>query len=224
MSDALFDSIARIARHEAGARATAGVGKVTNVFPGEGPTPDYAVTVEMRDLGLVLPRVPVAAGVLGAAAIPGVDELVVVLFMDGDYNAPVVVGRLYHPDQDPPKHKEGQIVLVLPSGESDPALSLEVEGDTPSIKLKLSSTPVTIEIVEKKVEIALAEGSDQIRVTLQTSGGGRAEIAAGDSKITLKNNGDITVSASGKLKLQGSEVEISGSAKVKVSGGQVEIN
>ncbi len=224
MSDALYESIARIARHESGARAIAGIGKVTNVFPADGPTPDYAVTVELRDQGLVLPRVPVAAGMLGTAAIPAVDELVVVLFMDGDYNAPVVVGRLYHPDQNPPEHKEGQLVLALPSGSDDPALKFVLEGDKPSIKLELTSTPVSLEIVDKKVEIILGQGSDEIHVSLQTSGGGRAEIAAGQSKITLKNNGDITVSAGGKLKLEGTEIEIAGSAKVKVSGGQVEIN
>lgn len=221
MSSALFDSISRIARHEANARATAGVGQVTDIYPADGATPDYAATVEMRDSGLVLPRVPIAAGVLGAAAIPVVGELVVVVFMDGDYNAPVIVGRLYHPDQNPPKHADGQIVLALPSGADEPDLKLEVEGGTPSVKFELPGGEVLIEVTEKKVQIQIGE----IAVSVQSSGGGRAEIAAGGSKITLKKDGDITISASSsKLKLEANEIEIAGSSKVKISGAQVEIN
>lgn len=221
MSSALFDNISRIARHEANARATSGVGKVTDIYPSDGAEPDYAATVAMRDSGLVLPRVPVAAGVLGTAAIPAVGELVVVLFMDGDYNAPVIVGRLYHPDQNPPRHGTGQIVLALPSGASDPDLSLEVDGGKPSVKFELPGGEILIEIVEKKVLIQVGE----VAIAVQGSGGGRAEIAAGGSKITLKQDGDITISASSsKLTLEANEIEIAGSSSVKISGAQVDIN
>jgi phage baseplate assembly protein gpV len=211
MSSALFDSIARIARHETNARATAGVGKVTSIYPADGVAADYAATVEMRDSGLVLPRVPVAAGVLGAAAIPAVGELVVVVFMDGDYNAPVIVGRLYHPDQNLFK----QIVLALPSGAEDPNLTLEVDGTKPSVRLELPGSEVRIDIVEKEILIQVGE----VAVTVQGSGGGRAEIAAGGSKITLKKDGDITIAASSsKLTLKANEIEIAGSSRVKISG------
>lgn len=220
MTSALYDSVARIARHEATARAIAGVGKVTDVFPADGATPDYAVTVEMRDSGLLLSRVPVATGVLGAAAIPAVGELVVVVFMEGDYNAPVVVGRLYHPDQDPPEHKEGQIILWLPSGTSDPKLKVAIEGEKPAINLELPNGEVNIEIVEKQVQIKIGE----LSVTIQSSGGGRVEIAAGGSTMTLKKDGDVTIKTSGKLKLDATEIDLTGSAKVKLSAAQVEIN
>lgn len=220
MSSALFDSIARIARHEARARAVAGVGVVTDVYPADGAAPDYAATVELRDTGLVLPRVPVAAGVLGAVAIPAVGELVVVVFMEGDYNAPVIVGRLYHPDQDPPKHAAGQIVLALPSGASDHKLRLKVEGDTPAIKLELPGGEVTVTIDDKQVQLKVGE----IALTVTGSGGGRAEIAAGGAKITLKQDGDISVETQGKLKLKATEIELNGSAKVKITGAQVEVN
>ena len=221
MTSALYHSIARIARHEVRTRATAGIGVVTDIYPADGTLPDYAATVEMRDTGLVLPRVPVAASVLGAVAIPAVGELVVVVFMDGDYNAPVIIGRLYHPDQDPPKHADGQIVLALPSGASEHKLRLEVEGDKPSLKLELPASELTIEIADKKVEIKVGE----VSLSVLGSGGGRAEIAAGGSKISLKKDGDITISASsGKLKLEATEIELAGSAKVKISGAQVEVN
>ncbi len=219
MSTALYESVARIARHEVGARAVAGVGRVVDTFTTEGPTPDHAVMVEMRDSGLVLPRVPVAVGAIGFAAIPAIDDLVVILFLEGDYNAPVVVGRLYHSDQDPPEHATGRIVLRLPPGAPEPKLHLEVAGDEPSLRFEVPED-ISLEVVKEKVLVQVGE----MQLSLETSGGGRAEIAAGGSTITLKQDGDITISAAGNLKLKGTEVEIAGSAKVKVSGAQLELN
>ena len=221
MSTALYESISRIARHEAGARAIAGLGRVVDVFPASngGSPPDHAVTVEMRDSGLVLPQVPLAVDAMGFVAIPAIDDLVVVLFLEGDYNAPVVVGRIYSPDQDPPQHDTGQIVLRLPSGSQEPKLHLEIVGDEPSLRFMLPED-ISLEVVKEKI---LIEAGD-MHVSIETSGGGRAELAAGGSTITLKKDGDITVSAAGNLKLEATEVEISGSAKVKISGAQVEMN
>lgn len=220
MSSALYDSIARIARHESAARASAGIGTVTDLFPADGGTVDYAVTVEMRDSGLVLPRVPVATGIAGGVAIPAVGELVVVVFMDGDYHAPVVVGRLYHPDRNPPPHKDGEIVLALPPGDDPPKLKLLVEGGKPALTLELPDSAVMLELVDKKITLKVAD----MMLCVQDSGGGRIEIAAGGAKITLKKDGDIGISTSGKLKLEAGEIDLTGSAKVKLSAAQVEIN
>jgi uncharacterized protein involved in type VI secretion and phage assembly len=221
MSAILYESVARIARHEVGARATAGIGRVADVFPApEGSaTPDHAVTVEMRDSGLVLPRVPVAVGVMGAAAIPAVDDLVVVLFLHGDYHAPVIVGRIYSSDQAPPQHKAGEIVLRLPAASSQPKLNLEVLGDEPLARLALSDD-VTLEVTDQKVLVQVGD----MQLSLQSAGGGRVELTAGGSTITMKKDGDIKISAAGKLTLEGTEVTVSGSAKVKISGPQVEVN
>ena len=219
MSAALYESVARIARHEVSRQAMAGLGVVTDAFPADATPADHAVTVKMLDTGMVLPRLPVAVGVMGFAAIPAVDDLVLVVFANGDYAAGIVAGRLYHPDQDPPKHSAGDIVLALPSASSDPGLKLLIKGDEPSIALELKGD-VKLSITEGKVEITAGD----MRLTLDNSGSGVAEVAAGGSTITIKKDGDITVSSSGKLKLEGTEVEISGSSKVKVSGAQVEIN
>jgi hypothetical protein len=219
MSAALFDSIARIARHESSARAAAGAGRVTDLFPGDGPLLDHAVTVEMRNSGLVLPRVPIAVGAMGFAAIPAVDDLVVVVFLEGDYNAPVVVGRLYHPERNPPTHAENELVLRLPSGAQKPDFELVIDGSAPSLKLTL---PGNSELRIEEENIVARVGGVQLTIT--GAGDGRAEIAAGSSKLIMKKDGDITLSTSGKLKLEGAEVEIAGSAKVKINGATVELN
>jgi uncharacterized protein involved in type VI secretion and phage assembly len=215
---ALLDSISRIARHEAAARAIAAVGTVAEIFPADGASPDHAASVELRDSRLLLPRVPIAVGTLGLAAIPAVGDLVIVVFLDGDVNAPVIIGRLYHPDLDPPKHSDGQLVLALPPGASEPDLRLQID-DSPALKLTMPGE-LTIEAADEQVTIQV--GKIQLRVT--SAGGGRAEIAAGGAAITLKQDGDITISTQGNLKLEATEITISGSAKVSIKGAQVELN
>lgn len=218
MSAALFDSISRIARHEARARAVSGIGTVVDIHPSDADN-DHAVTVQMRDSGLVLPRVPIAVGVMGYAAIPAVDDLVVITFLEGDLNAPVVVGRLYHADMSPPQHAAGEIVLNLPAGESEPKLKLKIVGGDPSIQLEL---PGDVKITAKEESVVVEVGD--LKLSIEGTGGGRIEAAAGSSKLTLKKDGDITLSSSGKIKIEGTEIEIAGSAKTKVTGAVVEIN
>ncbi len=220
MSSALYDSVARIARHEAGSRTAAAVGRVTEVFTAPGAVADHAVTVELRESGLLLPRVPVAVGVMGFAAIPEVDDLVVVVFAHGSLDAPVVVGRLYNTDEDPPDHAASEIVLRLPSRESTKQLELVVSGGEPAVRLDLSDT-VHVELLGDSLSLKVG---DALEVRVEQGGGGRVSVAAGQSQITLKQDGDVTVSAAGKLKLEGTEVEVAGSASVKLSGAQVEIN
>ena len=52
--------------------------------------------MKLRDSGLELKRVPVATQRIGLAAIPNVDDLVLVAFVGGDLQRPVIVGRLYN--------------------------------------------------------------------------------------------------------------------------------
>jgi uncharacterized protein involved in type VI secretion and phage assembly len=215
VTSGLIDAVARIARHEMAARAMAAAGVVTEVFT----ETDHAVTVELRDTKLVLPRVPVAVGLLGFAAIPAVGDLVLVLFLEGDRNAPVVAGRLYQPDLNPPEHAEDQAVLALPAGADEPKVKLVVDGATPKITLDLPGD-VHLEIGDGVVHLDVGA----LHTRLDAAGGGRVEVAAGGSTITLKKDGDITVKAAGNLVLEGTEVQVKGSAKVSVKGAIVELN
>lgn len=216
----LFDGIARIARHEAAARPVASVGVVTSIYGNDGTTPDHAVSVKLRESGMVLPRVPIAVSAFGVAAIPSVGELVLVTFLEGDYNAPVVIGRLYHPDQNPPKHDEKQIVLRLPSGSDDPDLNCEVDSDPVKVTLTMPGD-VSLEIKEDTVTVAVGD----IKLTLDAAGGGRLTAEAASSSITLKKDGDIAISSQqGKITIDGTEVDITAQGRVKISGATVEIN
>lgn len=220
MRSALFDSISRIARHEAEARATTGAAVVVDTHLSSGAANDHAVSVKMRDTGIVFSKVPIAVGVLGLAAMPEPGDLVVVVFLEGDYHVPVIAGRLYRPDKNPPAHSENDLVISFPAGDDNPATNLVMSrGAEASIHLTLGDE-LTADLLPDTASITIGE----MKLEITGKGGGRAEIAAGGSTIVMKQDGDVKISSQSKLLLEGSEVEIKGQAKVVINGAEVDIN
>src|SRR4051794_29122093 len=84
---------------------------VTAVFPHTGKDDDnnYAASVRLKHDDLELPHVPLLASHIGIAAPPRVGDLVLVTFVDGDLNQPLITGRFYHADDRPPLHREGEV-------------------------------------------------------------------------------------------------------------------
>lgn len=214
---ALFDSITRIARHEAAARATAAIGVVTSVHGSSGGPADHAVSLQLRDSGLVLPQVPVAVGALGFVATPAVGDLVIVVFTDGDLHGSVVVGRLYHTDLDPPAHDAGQHVLQLPPGD-EPAIDLTLDPGVPSFTLTVGE--VTAEIGERTLTVT----NGDITLSLDADGSAKASLAVGEAELSLAANGDVAIKAAGALTLEGNTVEIKGQSSVAIKGATVDVN
>ena len=219
MSAALFDAVARIARHEAGARMAAAVGTVTEVHLGDGSPPDHAVTVQVRETGQTLPRLPLVCAAPGASVPPLAGALVLVVFADGDPNGGVVVGSMYHPDNDPPKVGGDTLALHLPTGEPEPKLRLEIARSGEQVSLQLGEE-VTLRLDGEGAEVTV--GAMALRLT--TAGGGEGELKAGGSRLRLKENGDVTLEARGKLTLEGAQIELAAQGNLDLSGAQVNIN
>jgi phage baseplate assembly protein gpV len=215
----LYDAIARIARHEEAARSWAGMGVVTEVHTSVLAGDDHAVTLRLRDSGVVVPRVPIAVGALGFVATPAVGDLVIVVFADGDPHAGVVVGRLHHRDLAPPGHAAGQLVLALPPGDASPAVEALADPATPEVTLRVGDT--TVEVTGRTATITIGEA------TLEVDGNKppRITISSGEATLTLSGNGDVTLEASKDLTLKAAaNLVLEGQARVTVSGGIVEVN
>jgi len=220
-------TIRRIARHEVEQRNGVALGVVQSLHGSNGE-PSYACTVALRDSGIVLPKVPIATGLIGTAALPREKDLVVVVFAGGDLHAPVVLGRLYSEQVAPPDNRPGEFVLSLPGDETqaDKTLALRVAtpGDgTRSLKITLDgSVKIEIEINDQGVSL---QAQDAALKLTQTSGSdGKAELKVGDSKVTIEQSGNVTIEASGTLTLKGSKVEVSGDTNVKIAGTSVDLN
>lgn len=229
MSDVqgILRTVQAIARHEVGKQAAPRLAIVTSVHGANGQ-PDHACTVRLRESEIVLPKVPIATGLIGAVGLPQENDLVVVLFLDGDMHAPVIAGRLYSDDVAPPPHGPDQVVVALPPRAETPDDQLIVTADTPGDSRSLTVAlggDVAVQVEVSDGRIALTMG-DKTQVTLTQSGAsdGKVEIAAGTAKITLEQDGDIAIETAGKLSLKGTEIEIAGDAGVKINGATVELN
>lgn len=219
MTDLLYEAIARIARREESARSWAALGVVTEVHTSVLAGDDHAVTLTLRDSGVVVPRVPIAVGALGFVATPAVGDLVVVVFADGDPHGGVVVGRLHHRDLAPPAHAAGQLVLALPPGEVSPAIEALADPAGPELTLRVGDT--TVEVTGRTATLTIGDA------TLEVDGNSppRVTISAGEATITMTGSGDLTLEGSGNVTIKAAAtLALEGQGKVRISGGLVEVN
>lgn len=203
MTLTLFESIQRIVQDELQSVRTAELAVVQEQHPSD---PDnYACTIVLRDSGIVLRNVPVATSRIGAVAIPAVGELVLVQFVGGDVNAPVIVGRLYNDRDRPPESEDGRAVLHLPLGASDDdAVHVELKsGDARELSVKLG----------KGVTLVLRDDDPVVEID-----------AGGQAKVTIERDGKVAVKSNGKLELKASEITIEAQGKLTLKGAVVNIN
>ena len=108
-----MEVIQQVVRQELARRRTALLGVVTGVFAHTEADDDnnYEVDLRLKHEDLELRRVPLAVPHVGVAAPARVGDLVVVQFVDGDLNQPLVTGRFYHADDRPPLHHEGEVLF-----------------------------------------------------------------------------------------------------------------
>jgi uncharacterized protein involved in type VI secretion and phage assembly len=204
----LFETIRRIVQDELGRTRTAELAIVQEQHPHaeESDKDNYGCTVRLRDSGTVLKQVPVATQRIGGVSIPAVGELVLVQFVDGDINAPIITGRLYNDEDRPPVSEDGQAVLHLPLGAQDSdAVHVELHsGDRREIAVKLGDG-ISVNVVD-----------DDPVVKVNVDGG----------KLTLQvdRDGAVTLESQGNVQLKGNEISIEAQSQLNLKGGTVNIN
>jgi phage baseplate assembly protein gpV len=109
----------QIAAREAEKIYTTELGEVTATLPhaSDGDKNNYQCSVKLKNRKAAdgsdfeLRKVPVATGHIGLANIPNVGDLVLLQFIGGDLNAPVITSRLYNDTDKPPVSDNKQVVL-----------------------------------------------------------------------------------------------------------------
>lgn len=169
---------------------------VTAIHPraSEAAADNHECDVRLRDSGLVLKRVPVATQRIGAAAIPAVDDLVLVQFLNFDLHAPIVTARLYNDADRPPVGKGAEFVYVSPDPQAGDVRRLHLEfpnGNTVTLKddgvtLAMGGTTLSVkhdgnvEVDAGRNDVALVAGS----CSLAVKGGGTVEVT-GKTTVTV---------------------------------------
>jgi phage baseplate assembly protein gpV len=218
----LLSAIQAIVREELAARRFAELAVVTDVFP-HADASDQAnseCTVKLRDSGLELPHVPVATQRIGLAAIPNVDDLVLVTFVGGDLHAPVIVGRLYNDVDRAPVAKEREWVYISPDDAESGVRRLYLElpnGNT----LTLDDDKALLDMGGTKVTISnggAVEIDCQDAVTIKSAADMSLE---SQGKLALKAQGDVTVDGMSVALTAQTSAQLEGQASTTVKGPMV---
>lgn len=185
---ALIEILRALVRDELRALRLGDVGQVTEVFPhADGDDHNYECSVQLRGSELILQKVPMCAPHLGMGSAPAVGELVLVTYVGGDPNRPIVVGRLYSDAVNPPIHEEGEWWVKAP-WDGETSFSLRKDG---AVIVETGKTRVSVR-KDGNVEI---EGEADLSVKLK----GNATIEAdGNLEVTCA---DATIKASGNIML-----------------------
>ena len=190
MSD-LFDSIRQIVRQELRQNRLAELAVIQEQHPhaDEGDSDNYSCTVALRDSDIVLRHVPVMVTRKGIASIPDVGDLVMVQFLNGDINAPIIVGSLYNDEDRPPANSSGSAVWQLPLGGGGIEATISTE-ESASVEFKVGeSLTVTLLDDDPAIKIELSSG-----VTLEVGSDGSLNFS-GSSDIELSGASNITIEA-----------------------------
>lgn len=207
MTTTLYETVRRIVADELASLWTAELGVVQETHPhaDASDTDNHAVTVALRDSGIVLDRVPVASPRTGVVSIPEVGDVVLVQFIGGSPDAPVVVGALHSDAMRPPANAEGQVVWHLPAdADNGSAAHLELtSGDEVAFVVRLGSG----------VTLTLRDGDPPVELDV-----------GGQAGVTVDSGGAVSLESNGDVLVKGNQVSIEAAAKLELKGAIVEIN
>ena len=229
----------KVAEQEVRRIYTTELGVVSAVFPHaeESDKDNYQCSVILKNRkqpdgsDFELRKVPIATAHLGLANIPNVGDLVLVTFIGGNLNAPVIIGRLYNDEDQPPVNNEKEFLLQHSSTEGG-SLKFDAEGViTVTSKDKKSVLTVTdqqVTVTNEQCNVILDGGdltvkNEQCAIALQ---GGNISIDNGTCKITIEAGGITIDAASSSLTLKSmGSITIGDAATSSVQiGGRVAAN
>jgi uncharacterized protein involved in type VI secretion and phage assembly len=205
-----IEVIKKIAREEAGKLHMIELGLVTSIFPhsDEGDGDNYECNVKIKNRDLELRKVPVATQHIGFTYIPNVGDMVILAFINGNINAPVIIGRLYNDEDKPPVNNAGEIIYESPDEKKDGIRRLYMKFP--------NGISLTIKDDELKAEVG------KTVVTIKTDGDISID---SNAKISVTSKGDTTIKADGDVSLEGKNVSIESQMGLKIrSGTDTEIN
>ncbi len=193
------------------------LGVVTSIFPhaSDSDKDNYECNVKLKNTGLELQKVPVATQHIGLAHIPKVDEMVLVTFLNGDINAPIIIGRMYTAEDRPPANDGEEIIYIPPYSENADLRRLHME--LPSgIILSLTDDILNVEAGKTTLKINRdgdieVESNEKVNITAS------GEMTFNADKITIESKQDMSIKAGTNATIKGeSGVKMESSATLEI--------
>jgi uncharacterized protein involved in type VI secretion and phage assembly len=201
------------------------LGVVTSIFPHSRASDkdNYECNVRLKNVDVELRKVPIATQCIGLVGIPRVGDLVLLAFINGDINAPIVIGRLYNDEDRPPLNKAEEVVYVPPYARKSDVrrIYLEFPGGMifritdDAVDVNAGETKVIIQrngdiVIESKANINVKAEGD---TTLKSKG----NMTFSASSIRMESEKDLNLKSGTDMKVQsGAAAEITSSAQMKV--------
>jgi phage baseplate assembly protein gpV len=204
----IVDSMRKVAQAEVKKLHLSELGVVTSVFPHseDGDNDNYECSVKLRDRDIELRKVPVATSQVGLVSPPHVGDLVLLAFVNGDFNSPIVIGRLYNDEDRPPTSESEEVVYKPPYDKNAELRRVHLELPEGDVKLTVKDEELVLHVGETDVTISKEGVTLETKkpVTIKTED----DLSIKAKNIKLESDAGTEVTASGKLTLKGSTVEI----------------
>lgn len=221
----IVQTIQEIVRTELRSVRIAELGVVEAVSPhSDGSDNDnYGCDVRLKNTGLLLKRVPVATGHLGSVSIPNVGDLVLLTFAKGDASQPIVLARLYTDDDRPPLNNNNELIMHLPlHADDDKAIKTairNIDKNSPPREVVIEMRPkITVRVTDGTVRATA--GKSEMTLDQPDDGGGTVTVVAGGTKITMNQDGDVTLESLGNVSLKADgSVEIQAGTSLTLKAG-----
>jgi uncharacterized protein involved in type VI secretion and phage assembly len=193
------------------------LGVVTSIFPhaSDSDKDNYECNVKLKNTGLELQKVPVATQHIGLAHIPKVDEMVLVTFLNGDINAPIIIGRMYTAEDRPPANDGEEIIYIPPYSENADLRRLHME--LPSgIILSVTDDILNVEAGKTTLKIN-RDGNIEVESNEKVSITASGEMTFAADKITIESKQDMNIKAGTNATIKGeSGVKMESSATLEI--------
>jgi uncharacterized protein involved in type VI secretion and phage assembly len=139
---------------------------------------------------------------------PEKDDEVIIGFLGHDMRDAIVLGML---------HSSAKAAPLKPSNDNHQKgyfsrSNFQLVFDDEKKSLTIASPAGKKILISDEDKVIKIEDENGNKVTIESSG------------ITMESAGDLTLKATGKVKLEGAEVSINGSATTEIKGGMVQIN
>jgi phage baseplate assembly protein gpV len=203
----IVETIQKIVRSELQSVRVAefGVVEAVSSHSDAGDNDNYGCDVRLKNTGLLLKRIPIATSHVGSAAIPNIGDLVLLTFAKGDMNQAIVIGRLYTDDDRPPLNTTNEMIMHVPlhadDGSAIKTAVRNIPANSPPREMIAEMAPkITVRVTDGTIKATA--GKSEMTLDQPDGGGGTVTVVAGGTKITMNQDGDVTVVSIGDLLLK----------------------
>jgi uncharacterized protein involved in type VI secretion and phage assembly len=217
------------------------LGVVTSIFPHSSASDkdNYECNVRLKNVDIELRKVPIATQCIGLAGIPRVGDLVLIVFINGDINAPIAVGRLYN-DEDRPPLNNAEEMIYVPPYKANPNIrriyfefpqGMIFKITDEEVDIKAGDTKVIIlrdgdVVIESKANVTVkAEGDTTLKSKGNMTIQGASVKIESDQDMNLKSGSDMKMNSGASAEIKSSAgMNVEASAQMKIKGARVDIN